>query len=69
VTRCVQILKGVTNKKQLLDWGAQQKMMKPPANFIDSLKSFDKDGIKPEQKAALKTPDLLNSPIFTFEIM
>ena len=44
-------------------------MMKPPANFIESLKTFDKDGIKPEQKAALKTPDLLGNPIFTYEIM
>ena len=43
VVRATQILKGVTNKKQLQDWAAQQKMMKPPQGFIDSLKAFDKD--------------------------
>jgi len=69
VTKAVQILKGVTNKKQLQDWGAQQKMMKPPQNFIDSLKSFDKEGITVKQKADLKTPELLCNEIFTFEIM
>jgi len=45
VPRAIQILKGVTNKKQLVDWPAQQKMMKPPQGFIDSLRSFDKDNI------------------------
>ena len=69
VTRAVQILKGVTNKKQLTDWGAQQKMMKPPQNFIDSLKAFDKDNISDKQKSDLKTPDLLNNPIFTYDTM
>lgn len=43
--KATQILKGITNKKALADWGAQQKMMKPPQNFIDSLKAFDKDHI------------------------
>ena len=40
-----------------------------PSRFIDSLKTFNKDGITPEQKAALKTPDLLLNPIFTFDFM
>jgi dynein heavy chain len=69
VTRAVQILKGVTNKKQLVDWGAQQKMMKPPQNFIDSLKAYDKDNISDKQKADLKTAELLLHPQFTYEIM
>ena len=69
VTRAVQILKGVTNKKQLTDWAAQQKMMKPPANFIASLKEYDKDGITDKQKADLKQPELLNNPVFTYEVM
>jgi dynein heavy chain len=69
VSRAVQILKGVTNKKTLQDWGAQQKMMKPPQNFIDSLKTYDKDNITDKMKADLKTPDLLNNPQFNFETM
>jgi len=69
VTRAVQILKGVTNKKQLQDWGAQQKMMKPPQGFIDSLKAYDKDHITDAMKAALKTPELLLNPQFNFETM
>ena len=69
VTRAVQILKGETNKKKLQDWGAQQKMMNPPQAFLDSLKSFDKDAITEKQKGDLKTAELLNNPIFTFEIM
>ena len=44
-------------------------MMKPPRNFIESLKTFDKEGITPEQKEVLKTPDLLLNPIFTFDYM
>ena len=60
---------GVTNKRQLLDWGAVQKIMYNPSRFINSLRTFDIDNIKPEQKAALKTPDLLLNPIFTFEYM
>jgi dynein heavy chain len=44
-------------------------MMRPPANFLESLKTFDKDAILPAHKAALKTADLLGSPIFTYEIM
>lgn len=69
VTRAVQILKGVTNKKQLQDWGAQQKMMNPPAGFLESLKNFPKDDITEKQKSDLKTPDILNNPQFTYEIM
>ena len=69
VTRAVQILKGVTNRKQLTDWGAQQKMMKPPQNFIDSLKAFNKDAITDKQKADLKTADLLGNAIFTYDVM
>ena len=69
VVRATQILKGVTNKKQLQDWGAQQKMMKPPQNFIDSLIAYDKDNITDKQKADLKTPDLLNHKDFTYEVM
>ena len=69
VTRAVQILKGVTNKKQLQDWSAQQKMMKPPQNFIDSLKAYDKDNITEKMKSDLKTPDLLNNAQFTYEVM
>ena len=69
VVRATQILKGVTNKKQLQDWGAQQKMMKPPQNFIDSLIAYDKDNISDKQKADLKTPDLLNHKDFTYEVM
>ena len=35
VMRAIQILKGVTNRKQLIDWGAQQKMlMYTPSYFI-----------------------------------
>jgi dynein heavy chain len=69
VTRCVQILKGETNKKKLQDWGAQAKMMNPPQAFLDSLKAFDKDAITQKQKDDLKTSELLGNPIFTFEIM
>lgn len=69
VTRAVQILKGVTNKKTLVDWTAQQKMMKPPQNFIDGLKAYDKDNITDKMKSDLKTPDLLLNPQFTFEVM
>jgi len=69
VVRATQILKGVTNKKQLQDWGAQQKMMKPPQNFIDSLIAYDKDNITDKQKADLKTAELLNHKDFTYEVM
>ena len=44
-------------------------MMKPPQNFIDALKSYDKEGITEAMKATLKTPELLNNPLFTVEIM
>lgn len=44
-------------------------MMKPPQNFIDSLKAYDKDHISDKQKADLKTPELLMHPQFTYEIM
>jgi dynein heavy chain len=44
-------------------------MMNPPQNFLDSLKAFDKDGITQKQKDDLKTPELLNNPVFTYEIM
>jgi len=67
--KATQILKGVTNKKTLHDWTAQQKMMKPPQNFIDSLKAFDKDNISETQKAQLKGADLLGHPDFTYEVM
>ena len=40
-----------------------------PTLFIESLKTFDKDCITPEQKAALKTPEYLLNPIFTFDYM
>lgn len=68
VTKAVQILKGETNKKKF-EWPVQQKMMKPPVNFIDSLKAYDKDGITEVMKASLKTPELLKNPIFTYEVM
>ena len=67
--KAVQILMGVTNKFQLKDWGAHQKRMKPPAKFFESLKIFNMERITPQQKAALKTPDLLLNPIFTWEYM
>jgi len=44
-------------------------MMKPPQNFIDSLKAYDKDGISDKMKADLKTGELLNNSIFTYEVM
>jgi len=44
-------------------------MMNPPANFLESLKSFAKDDITEKQKSDLKTPEILNNPIFTYEIM
>ena len=44
-------------------------MMKPPANFIASLKSFDKEGITDKQKADLKTKDILLNEQFTKEVM
>ena len=44
-------------------------MMKPPEKFIKSLMTFDMEGIRPKRKAALKTPDLLLNPIFTFDYM
>jgi len=69
VAKAVQILKGVTNKKTLDDWGAQQKMMNPPAGFLESLKEYNKEGITAAMKAALKTPGILNNPSFTFEKM
>lgn len=43
--------------------------MNPPANFLESLKSFAKDDITEKQKSDLKTPEILNNPIFTYEIM
>jgi dynein heavy chain len=69
VTRAVQILKGETNKKKLLDWGAQQKMMNPPQAFLDSLKAYNKDGITQKQKDDLKTPEIMNNAVFTYEVM
>ena len=69
VTRAVQILKGGFKKNQLTDWGAQQKMMKPPPAFIQSLKDYDKDHISEQQKKDLKSEELLNNPVFTYEIM
>ena len=68
VTKAVQILKGEMNKKKY-EWPVQQKMMKPPVNFIESLKTYDKDGVTDVMKNALKTSELLLNPIFTFEIM
>lgn len=44
-------------------------MMKPPQNFIDALKSYDKEGITEKMKADLKTPELLNNPLFTVDVM
>ncbi len=44
-------------------------MMKPPQNFIDSLKAFDKDNISDAQKTQLKGADLLGHPDFTYEVM
>ena len=44
-------------------------MMNPPANFLQSLKDFAKDEITEKQKSDLKTPEILNNPIFTYEIM
>ena len=43
--------------------------MNPPANFLQSLKDFAKDEITEKQKSDLKTPEILNNPIFTYEIM
>lgn len=43
--------------------------MKPPQNFIDALKSYDKEGITEKMKADLKTPELLNNPLFTVDVM
>ena len=43
--------------------------MKPPANFIASLKEYDKDGITDAQKAKLKSPELLGNPVFTYDVM
>ena len=67
VGRAVMILKGFTNERQLVDWGAHQMMFYQPHPFIESLKYFNKDGITPEQKAALKTPDILLNPVFNFD--
>jgi dynein heavy chain len=53
----------------LQDWGAQTQMMNPPANFLESLKTFPKDDITDKQKSDLKTPEILNNPQFTYEIM
>jgi len=44
-------------------------MMKPPQNFIDYLKVYDKDHITEKQKADLKTSELLLDPSFTKENM
>ena len=44
-------------------------MMNPPANFLESLKTFPKDDITDKQKSDLKTPEILNNPQFTYEIM
>ena len=44
-------------------------MMNPPANFMESLKTFPKDDITDKQKSDLKTPEILNNPQFTYEIM
>jgi len=44
-------------------------MMKPPPAFIQSLKDYNKDNISDSQKKDLKTPELLNNPIFTYESM
>jgi len=44
-------------------------MMKPPQNFIDSLKAYDKDHITDAMKAQLKTPSLLLHKDFNFETM
>ena len=44
-------------------------MLKPPAGFIDSLRNFNKDGITAAQKAALKTPEILNHKDFSIEVM
>jgi dynein heavy chain len=44
-------------------------MMNPPANFLESLKTFPKDDITEKQKSDLKTPEILNNPQFTYEIM
>ena len=44
-------------------------MMNPPANFLESLKTYPKEAIAEKMKADLKTPEILNHPQFTFEIM
>ena len=67
VGKAVMILKGITNESQLNDWNSHQMMFYQPHPFIESLKYFNKDGITPEQKAALKTPDILLNPVFNFD--
>lgn len=69
VCKAVMILKGNFKKNQLNDWSAQQKMMKPPPAFIESLKTFKKNNITEAQKKDLKTDELLKNPIFNFETM
>lgn len=44
-------------------------MMKPPQNFIDSLKAYPKNDITEKMKAELKTDQLLNNPQFNAEVM
>ncbi len=44
-------------------------MMKPPQNFIDYLKAYDKDHITEKQKVELKTEELLLNPSFTKDNM
>ena len=42
-------------------------MMNPPAAFLESLKAYDKTAITARMKKALKTVELLNNPVFTYD--
>jgi len=44
-------------------------MMNPPAGFLESLKLYPKESITEKMKSDLKQPEILNNPIFTYEIM
>jgi hypothetical protein len=67
VANAVQIMlqKERSEKKRI--WSNQQKMMKPPADFLVKLTDYDKDNIEEWQKAAVKK--LMEREHFTYENM
>lgn len=67
VANAVQIMLLKEKKENKRIWSNQQKMMKPPQDFLNKLIAYDKDNIEDWQKDSVKK--LLEREHFTYEKM